>query len=176
MLLSFYLTDTGLTPANVMGHGADRFVETLLSTIVTTFISLCDGPDSTNAREVWKKLHPSRAAEIDEVWEREILAGEKVMRQYRNKAGAHGDSLHKYLDAKTSLIQEKEVVLRALRTFLGLSTSLFRDQESVLPTLPADIESVLLDVELSRPELVLNRRWLRSMHLTESGPFTKKFR
>jgi hypothetical protein len=176
MLLSFHLTRTGKEPDNHLGHGVDQFRETLLGAIASAFMSISDTPKSTNIREIWKQLHPIHARAIDRIWDRRISGGESVMKAYRDQAGAHGDHPDKYFSGKLGLSKEKEKVIRALVTFIGLSTCLLRRQVKEIPELASEIEGVLLDAELKLPAtLVFNRRWLRTMHLIESGSYTKTF-
>jgi hypothetical protein len=174
-LLSFHLSDTGVSPDNVMGHGVGRFKETLLGATVSAFISIADNPKSTNILDIWKQLYPRHATAIDRIWARRISAGVSVMKAYRDQAGAHGDRPHKYFAARLALLRDKEQVLMALRTFYELSTCLLKRQAKELPGLASEIEGVLLDIELSFPGGAFNRRWLREMHLIETGRYTKRF-
>jgi len=119
-LLSIHLSDTGSYPDNSLGHGVDQFKETLLGATVSAFMSISDNPQSTNTREIWKQLHPAHAKSIDRVWVRRISHGERVMKAYRDQAGAHGDRPQKYFDAKIELLKNAQQVLAALSAFLGL--------------------------------------------------------
>ena len=175
MLISFHLTDHKLAPENVMGHGSDRFVETLLGTIVSTFTSLVDHPKSTNIRDIWKELFPKHSKAIDRVWLTRIAKGEKVMKRYRDQAGVHGDTAPKYFAAKLSLMENRDIVLSSMDTFLRLSLLLLKRQPKEVPELSSQVEGVLLDIELSFSNGSFNRTWLRQMHLIEPGNFSKKY-
>ena len=176
MLLSFQLSETRVCPVNVMGHGIDRFKETLLGSCVTTFMAMSDDPKSTNIRKIWKLLYPRHAKAIDRIWNAHITPGEKTMKFFRNKAGAHGDRPQKYFEGKIRLFTDKQQVLTALATFCGLSVCLLRRQDKEIPGLSSELEGVLLDIDLNFPEgKCFNRRWLREMHLVDSGSYSKKF-
>lgn len=175
MLLSFHLSDTESCPDNVLGHGVGRFKETLLGATVTAFISIVDGPKSTNIREIWKELYPWHATAIDRIWTTKISAGESVMKAYRDQAGAHGDRPQKYFAAKQALLRDNAQVLAALGTFYRLSICLLKRQSKELPDLASEIEEALFDIELAFPGGAFNRRWLREMYLIERGPYTKRF-
>ncbi|MBB5058575.1 hypothetical protein HDF16_003289 [Granulicella aggregans] len=174
-LISFHMTDHKLAPENVMGHGADRFVETLLGSVVTAFMSLVDHRDSTNIRDIWRELFPKHSKAIDRVWQARIAPGEAVMKQYRDRAGAHGDKAPKYFAAKISLFGKRDVVLNAMNTFLRLSVLLLKRQPEEVPELNSQVESVLLDIELTFPNGSFNRTWLKQMHLIEAGNFSKRY-
>ena len=176
ILLSFDLKDTKAPPANSLDHGSERFRETLLGVTVTTFMTMCDGPKSTNARRIWKALHASEADEIERLWNEKILPGETIMKGYRDQAGAHGDEPSKFFMAKIQLMQEKELVITALDAFLALATCLLKKEAEVMPELASEIEQILLDIELRFPNGYFNRRWLREMKLVESGSYSKTFR
>ena len=175
MLLSFHLLDTKIAPANTLGHESERFRESLLGATITIFMSICDGPESTNARKIWRKLHASEADEIDQFWTDNISPGEEVMKLYRNRAGAHGDQPSKFFAAKIELIQKKQLVFEALDAFLALATCLLKKEADTIPELASEIEQVLLDIELKFPNGSFNRRWLREMKLVESGSYRKVF-
>ena len=175
-LLSIHLSDTGAVPENVMGHGTDRFKETLLGATITAFVAITDKPKSTHAQTIWKAIYPKHAKAIDRIWARSIAKGEAVMKNYRDQAGAHADKPHKYFAGRVGLHQQQDDVLKALWAFYSLSSALLKRQSKEAPTLSAEVEGVLLDVELRLgPEVTLNRRWLREMHLIESGRYTKSF-
>jgi hypothetical protein len=175
-LLSIHLEDSGVCPDNELSHGVPEFKETLLGTTVSLFMSLCDNPkQSTNARTIWKQLYPNHAKAIDRIWDRRITPGESVMKLYRDKAGVHGDDLDQYINAKVSLIENKQLALNAMDAFYRLSIRLLKRQAKELPEFNSEIEGVLLDTELRFPNKSFNRGWLRKMRLIESGPFTKKF-
>jgi len=158
-----------------MGHGVSQFKETLLGATIIAYMSLSDRKE-TNIQSIWKQLYPKHAKAIDRIWERSISAAEKVMKAYRDQAGAHGDNPIKYFEGKMDLTRDQEEVKTALAAFLGLSIIFLRRQADEVPELSSEIEAVLLDVELRfPPNLSFNRRWLRTMHLIESGPYKRTF-
>lgn len=175
-LLSFHLSDTGVAPNNVLGHEVDSFKETLLGATVVAFMAISDKPKSTSVRDIWRQLHPRCARAIDRIWEKHISPGEAVMKAYRDQAGAHGDQLDKYLNGKLGLFTESKVILEALEAFYGLSICLAKRQAKDAPDLASEIEAALLDAELRIPKRSFNRKWLRNMHLLQSGPYRKVFR
>ena len=175
-LLSVHLRDTGTYPPNVLGHGVTEFQETLLGATINAFMSIADKQTSTNARAIWKQLYPKHAKAIDRVWNRRISSGESLMKSYRDRAGVHGDAPYKYFAAKLGLLSNTEQVLDALDAFHGLSVCLLKRLRKELPELSSEIEKTLLDIELKLDfPGSFNRKWLRKMHLTESGNYTKKF-
>jgi hypothetical protein len=160
-----------------MGHGADRFKETLLGAIVSMFMAISDNPKtSTNARAIWKQLYPAHVKAIDRIWDRQIASGEAVMKSFRDQAGAHGDRLGKYISAKLGLFQHSAAVLDALHAFFGLSICLTKRQFKEQPQLDSQVEAVLLDMELCSPWGSFNRKWLKEMHLIQRGNYSKIFR
>ncbi len=175
ILLNLHLLETNVAPENVLGHSADRFRETLLNATVVAFMALSDKPKSTSVREIWRQLHPKCAKAIDHIWEKHISAGEAVMKAYRDQAGAHGDRLDKYLAGKLGLYASNKVVVEALQAFYGLSLCLLRRQAKDAPDLAAEIDAALLDAELKIPNGSFDRKWLRQMHLIESGSYSKVF-
>ena len=176
ILLSFHLSDTRVAPNNVMGHEVDSFKETLLGAIVIAFMAISDKPKSTSVRDIWRQLHPRCARAIDRIWEKHISPGEAVMKTYRNQAGAHGDEIDKYLSGKLGLFTKSEVVLKALKAFYGLSICLAKRQAKDAPDLVSEIEAALLDAELRIPDRAFSRKWLRNVHLLQSGHYNKVFR
>ena len=66
-LLSFHLSTTRSAPDNTLGHGVDRFKESLLSATVTAFVAIVDNPKSTHARHIWRKLYPKHCRAIDRI-------------------------------------------------------------------------------------------------------------
>jgi hypothetical protein len=176
-LLSFHLRDSGLVPENVMGHGTDRFVETLLGLQAITFMSIADANNSTNIRTIWKVLFPLHAEAIDRVWSRSIQPGQDLMKSFRDQAGAHGDKPEKYFAGKLSLMRNSGIVLKSLQSFNALSICLLKRQAKELPEMESDIETALLGIELALGnEFVFNREWLREMHLIPKGSYRKIFR
>ncbi len=177
VLLSLHISDTRTCPENVLDHGVDRFKETLLGATINAFMSMCDNPKSTNIRDIWKQLHPKHARAIDRIWSGKISAGERVMKSYRDQAGAHGDQPTKYFAARVGLLSDKALVITALQTFCVLAVCLLRRQTKELPEFASEIEGVLLDIELSSFAKggAFNRRWLREMHLVGGGPYTKRY-
>lgn len=173
MLLSIQISKTGVYPDNVLGHGADRFKETLLGAAVTMFMSISDKPKSTNAKTIWKQLHPKHSKAIDRVWSRKITPGETVMKLFRDQAGAHGDRPEKYFAGKLELFKEKNKVLIALDSFLSLSVCLLKRQAVELPNLASEIETALFDIELQLSNGSFNRKWLREMLLIDRGTYRK---
>ena len=178
ILLSLHLHESGEYPRNALGHGVDRFKETLLSVTVSTFVSLCDERSSTHSRKLWNELYPRHAGAIDRVWCRRIAPGEQIMKAYRDQAGAHGDVPHRYFGAKRDLYARYAAVLSALNSYLSLSTCLLRRQKNEIPELNAEIESALLEIELkwAPGQGSFNRKWLQKMLVIESGPYTKVYR
>ncbi len=159
-----------------MGHGPDRFKETLLSTIVTIFMSIADERSkTTHVKVIWQSIYPRHTRSIERIWLNQIAPGVEVMKHYRDKAGAHGDEVEKYFAAKFRLMREREKVLASLDAFLRLSIRLTKKQPEENPGFESEIESVLLDVELRFSEGSFNRRWLREMQLIPSGNYTKRF-
>jgi len=73
------------------------------------------------------------------------------------------------------LFAEKAKVMSALGAFLGLSICLLKRQAKELPDVSSKMEATLLDIELGFPQGAFNRRWLRTMHLIQPGPYTRKF-
>ncbi|MEG9436720.1 hypothetical protein JAO29_11165 [Edaphobacter sp. HDX4] len=175
-LLSLHLTDSGVCPANELNHSVARFKETLLSTTVTTFMALNDKSKSTNTRQIWKSLFSKHAKAIDRVWDRSITPGERVMKAYRDQAGAHGDDPYNYFVARVALLENEDRILTALSAFFRLSICLLNRQAKEIPELAGEIEAVLLDIELRFPrDQGFNRQWLKEMRLTEEGSYTKKY-
>ena len=97
------------------------------------------------------------------------------MKEYRDRAGAHGDAVEKYFPAKVRLFRERDRILVALDAFLRLSILLTKKQMKENPSLESEIEAVLLDVELRFSEGCFNRRWLREMQLIPTGRYSKRF-
>lgn len=176
-LLTMGLAEGSPVPENVMGHGPEPFRETLLNAVVVTFMTIADERSkNTHVKTIWRVIYPRHARAIERIWSRQVVPGVAVMKEYRDKAGAHGDDIQKYLDAKFRLQRERELVLASLDAFLRLSIRLTSKQEKENPTLDSEIEAVLLDVELGFSKGSFNRRWLRQMRLIPAGPFTRRFR
>ena len=96
------------------------------------------------------------------------------MKPYRDQPGAPGARGENYFAGKLGLFRESRKVLTASQAFYGVSICLLNRQASEHPSLASEIEAVLLDVELAQTG-AFNRRWLREMHLIESGSYTRNF-
>jgi hypothetical protein len=178
ILLSLDLKDRKTYPSNELGHESKHFCESLLGVTITSFLTMCDDPKSTNARAIWRELHPAEAHEIGEFWKSKIKPGVIAMKGYRNSAGAHADKPSKYFAAKVAVLREQKVIVEAIDAFLLLATCLLRHEAERNPSLDAEIEQILLDIELTEPSLKdssFNRKWLKDMKLIGGGSYRKVF-
>jgi hypothetical protein len=91
--------------------------------------------DSINVFEVWRCLVPGVAAQIDAL-EQKHQSTIQMLRQFRNKSGAHSDiHLKEHLEAHTNFDSNKEPIFQFLQDMFSLAKIIHQDVRSAFRSL-----------------------------------------
>jgi len=167
------LANEKFVPTNIMDHDGREFAASLRTALLSWYCTIVDQTQGgLNVFNVWRELFPRHRDEIARV-RLEVEQHWEALRNFRDKCGFHADTPRNYFLAKQNLLSNPQTV-KAMQDFLDLAKMLVLREEEELPDFVDEVETCVLDLELTEG-LRVRRETLKKLLILPRGNYKRIF-